>query len=154
MDAPTPAPANAQPKWLRVAWGEANVAEVPGHGDNPRILQYLRSTTLASQQWHDETPWCSAFVNWCMRESNIHGTNLANARSWLTWDRELLVPKLGCVVVFSAYARGMLAGHVGFYVGETPQAISVLGGNQFNRVCVQARDRTQLLCYRWPWQTG
>jgi len=131
-----------------------HVSEVPGKQDNPRILQYLQSTTLAAQQWHDETPWCSAFVNWCMREAGIQGTNLANARSWLQWGRELVVPRLGCVAVFSANDRGMLAGHVAFYVSETPSQISVLGGNQFNSVRVAPRDRDRLIGYRWPsrWQ--
>lgn len=147
-DYTTPKP---QPPWLAIAMLEADVSEVPGRSDNPRIVEYLQSTTIPAEFHHDETAWCSAFVNWCMREAGIVGTNQANARSWLKWGLPLLQPRLGCVVVFSADERGPKAGHVGFYVSETPQKhVHVFGGNQANRVCLEPRERRRLLGYRWP----
>ena len=144
------AESGVRPKWLSIAMLEADVAEVPGSRDNPRVIEYLQSTTTAPQQWHDETPWCSAFVNWCMREAGIVGTNLANARSWLHWGSPLLAPRLGCIAVFSSPTRGEQAGHVGFYVSETGRHIHVFGGNQHNRVCLEPRERAQLIGFRWP----
>ena len=75
--------------WLEIAEREQGVAEVPGAGDNPRVVDYLMSTTLGSlENQNDETPWCSAFVNWCMEQAGIKGTNSAWARSWLDWGKE------------------------------------------------------------------
>ncbi len=41
-------------------------------------------------------------------------------------------------------------GHVGFLVGETADAVILLGGNQGDRVCVAAFPRARLLDLRWP----
>src|SRR5258707_11602572 len=51
--------------------------------NNPRILEYFTATTLHTKK--ESTSWCSAFVNWCMRQSGIAGTRSAAARSWLKW---------------------------------------------------------------------
>lgn len=139
-----------QPPWLAIAMLEADVAEVPGRGDNPRIVEYLQSTTIPTELWHDETPWCSAFVNWVFKQVGISGTDRANARSWQKWGQPLMQPRLGCVVILSAPERGPAAGHVGFYVSETPSLISVFGGNQRNQVCVKPYERRRLIGYRWP----
>lgn len=144
----------AAPPWLVIATAEENQREIVGKRDNPRIVEYLRTTTIASapllQLLHDETPWCSAFVNWCFLQAQIVGTNRANARSWLGWGVPLQEPQLGCVAIFSSESRGAFAGHVGFYVSQTPQQIHVFGGNQRNRVCLQPRAAGALLGYRWP----
>lgn len=39
------------------------VHEVFGTENNPQIVNYHGATTLLAQD--DETPWCSAFINWC-----------------------------------------------------------------------------------------
>ncbi|HEX5760734.1 MAG TPA: TIGR02594 family protein [Thermoanaerobaculia bacterium] len=69
----------------------------PGLADNPRIVEYHRTTSLRATD--DEVPWCSAFVNWCMREAGLRGTGSAAARSWLTWGSRLATPRRGCVTV-------------------------------------------------------
>ncbi|MDX2215634.1 MAG: TIGR02594 family protein [Oculatellaceae cyanobacterium bins.114] len=138
-----------EPQWLTIARREmeAGVKEFPGDRDNPRIVEYLKSTTLdqglASE---DETAWCSAFVNWCMEQANRQGTNSAWARSWLNWGKSLRDPKLGCIAVFS---RGEQSGHVGFYIAQTPTHIRVLGGNQGDAVNITEIEKTRLLGYRW-----
>ena len=152
MKPPQPIAA-AAPAWLTIAIGEENQAEIVGKRDNPRIVEYLRTTETSApllQLLHDETPWCAAFVNWCFMRVGIVGTNRKNARSWLSWGKPLAAPQLGCVAIFSAEARGAFAGHVGFYVQHTPQQIHVFGGNQRNRVCLQPRAASTLLGYRWP----
>jgi uncharacterized protein (TIGR02594 family) len=143
---------STDPRWLEIALAEIHVAEAPGHRDNPRIVEYLRTTTLASRaaSMHDETPWCSAFVNWCFLKAGVTGTLRANARSWLDWGQPLMMPRVGCVAVFSDPVRGPEAGHVAFYERETPMLIYVYGGNQHNRVCLAPYERAHLLGYRWP----
>lgn len=80
--------ANGDPAWLRIAVAERGVKEKPGAADNPRIVEYLKSTNLGSpQNKNDETAWCSAFVNWCVEQAGFDGTDSALARHWLKWAR-------------------------------------------------------------------
>ena len=66
--------------------------------DRPVIYDFLRYA--GRNNAGDETPWCSAFVNYCMEQAGIRGTRKANARSWLDWgDMSLRSPQLGCVVI-------------------------------------------------------
>jgi len=124
------------------------VKEYPGNGENPRIVEYLRSTNLsAPESARDETAWCSAFVNWCVEKSGYAGTDSSWARSWLNWGTDIAKPRHGCVVVFK---REVDHGHVGFYLGETATAIRLLGGNQSNEVKVSTYKKSDLLGYRLP----
>lgn len=86
------------------------------------------------------TAWCSAFVNDCMTEVGIRGTNSPNARSWEHWGIRSDTPKFGEVVVFGR-AEGKdrtTHGHVGFFLKAIPSnQIAVLGGNQCHRVMVK-----------------
>jgi uncharacterized protein (TIGR02594 family) len=135
------------PPWLRVALAEQGVREYSGAADNPRIVEYHRSTTLGPRLSNqDETPWCSSFVNWCIERSGYEGTDSAWARSWLNWGKKLTTPRKGCVAVFK---RGTNSGHVGFYIGETASNIRLLGGNQSDAVNVTNIDKSRLLGYRW-----
>ncbi|MCB2228192.1 MAG: TIGR02594 family protein [Desulfarculaceae bacterium] len=140
--------------WTQAALGEMNrgVREYPGsQADNPRILEYFRSTTYVAE--HDEVPWCSAFVNWCMKEAGQQGTGSAAARSWLGWGQELASPVPGCVAVLWRGSPDSNQGHVGFYLGPSPDwsaHVNLLGGNQGNQVSVKAYPRGRVLSYRAP----
>lgn len=138
--------------WFDIAIGEYNkhIREIAGSGDNPRIVEYLRSTNLDSVSAEsDETPWCSAFVNWCVEQSNYEGTDSAWARSWLKWGQELDKPVKGCIAVFKRPPNPS-SGHVAFYVSQTDTHIKVLGGNQSNSVSVTDYPADRLLSYRVP----
>src|SRR4029077_19220675 len=87
------------PACIHYAKGKIGVHEIAGSQDNAYIVQILRKCGLSNQ--HDETPWCSAFVNDCLDGAGIKGTGKANARSWLTWGYSLLQPRYGCVIVLS-----------------------------------------------------
>lgn len=135
------------PKWLDIAMGELGQAEVGGPEANPRIAEYLATVNQAGD---DEIAWCSAFVNWCMIESGIKGTNKPNARSWLDWGEQIHDPLVGCVVIFK---RGTSSwqGHVAFYLDRNSDGlVHVLGGNQGNRVCMAQYQSANLLGFRWP----
>ena len=140
---PGPAPAgDAVPPWLLIARQEVGVHEnsAPGQ-DNPRILEYLESTTYDGGLT-DEVPWCSGFVNWCVTKAGLKGTNSAAASSWLTWGQKLDQPRLGCITVFNH--------HVGFYAGAAGDRFLLLGGNQSNAVNTEHKDPSDVLGYRWP----
>lgn len=141
-------PLTSEFAWMLIAAAEQGVAEVPGSTSSARIAEYLRSTLLDEVLARtDETPWCSAFVNWCVERAGYEGTDSAWARSWLKWGRTLETPTPGCIAVFT---RGASNGHVAFFVSESESHIQVLGGNQGNRVCIAEYARDRLLGYREP----
>lgn len=59
-------------------------------------------------------------------------------------------PELDAITVFWRESKTSRKGHVGFYVQETSTHISVLGGNQGNKVTVDPYPKARLLSYRWP----
>ncbi len=139
-----------EPKWMAVARKEMGIKEYAGDADNPDVLKYLESVDTLSQsaQRNDETPWCSAFVNWCMEETGIKGTENAAARSWVQWGRELAEPEIGCVVVLWRGSPTGWQGHVGFFVKETLTTVSLLGGNQGDQVNISKYSKDRVLSYR------
>ncbi len=148
----TPPTGGSGPAWYRVAKREMDdgIVEFPGQSHNPRILEYHASVVGGFDE--NEIPWCSSFVNWCMEQSELKGTDSASARSWERWGKSLANPELGAVAVFWRESKTSGKGHVGFYVKETSTHVSVLGGNQGNRVTVDPYPKARLLGYRWPKQ--
>lgn len=134
--------------WLAVAAGEIGVKEVPGGGNHPRIIEYHQTCSMRATQ--DSVPWCSSFVNWCMRRAGYRGTDSAAAASWLAWGQPATDNDVGAVVVIrrrdalsTDYATGSASGnHVGFLVGCAKDGtgatigIKLLGGNQSDQVKV------------------
>lgn len=145
--APTPPPL-PDPVWLATANGEVGVKEFAGADHNPRILAYHDATSLNAGS--DEVAWCSSFVNWCMLQHGIAGTNSAAARSWATWGKALNEPRPGCVVVFRREdPNNPNAGHVAFFIERRGAFIDVLGGNQGNSVKIGSYRASDLIGYRW-----
>jgi len=143
--------------WMAFAEAEKEkgVHEIPGAENEPRVLEYLAATSNLSQSVasKDETPWCSAFVNWCVKQAGYDGTDHALARSWLDWGQAIETPRRGCIVVFQ---REKKFGHVGFFIEETEIEIKVLGGNQQNKetllyeVSEKSYAKSDWLGYRMP----
>jgi uncharacterized protein (TIGR02594 family) len=139
-------------KALSIAIHECNqnVSEIAGSQHNRRILAYHLATALKATT--DEVPWCSAFVNWCLREAGIEGTFSAEARSFLRWGLTIPLESIeaGDVVVF---ARGnhSMSGHVAFFLeweNKTQGLMRIVGGNQSNRVSAATFPTTRLLSIR------
>lgn len=139
--------ASDDPAWLDIAEGEIGIKEAPGNADNPRVLEYHSATSLGARD--DAVAWCSAFVNWCMKQVDMPRTNSASARSWLSWGEALTTPRKGCVVVLRR-GSNPVQGHVAFYVGEGTGQVRLLGGNQADQVKVSQFPKTMVLGYRWP----
>lgn len=137
--------------WMSFAINELGVSESPGDLDNPRILEFHKATAYGAKD--DEVAWCSAFVNWCMKQSGYQRTGSAAARSWLNYGQMLPEPKTGCIAVLWRGDPNSWQGHVGFYLRE-PQGcndnIYLLGGNQGDAVSVVAYPKSRVLAYRWP----
>ena len=149
---------DAAPRWLQIAIGEMNkgVHEVPGEQHDDTIVAYLASTSLPPEHHADETAWCSAFVNWCITEAGLMGTNLANARSWLNFGAAVDAAQPGDICVFWREDPDSWKGHVGFFMDDDGTNIMVLGGNQTDpetgagAVCIRPYPRSRLLGFRRP----
>jgi uncharacterized protein (TIGR02594 family) len=140
-----PANDSAEPAWLAIARREMGQHEVAGAASNPRILEYHATTTLHATS--DEVPWCAAFVNWCLRQAGINGTGSAAAVSYLKWGIETdRLP--GAVIVL----RTPAGHHVGFYAGEDPTHIRLIGGNQSDQVKLSTYPLStyRVMACRWP----
>lgn len=118
-----------------------DVKEAPGSADNPRIVAYHASTVGGPSP--DSVPWCSSFVNWCVEQAGQHGTRSKWALSWdeMHWGTDVTTtPQPGDIAVFERrwVENGInkLGGHVGFYVASDDNSVTVLGGNQGNRVSI------------------
>jgi len=142
----------SEPDWLAVARGEMGVKEYAGAADNPDVVKYLKSVESLSRsaQRNDETPWCSAFVNWCMEQAGLEGTDSAAARSWMSWGSGIDVPVEGCVTVLWRDSPDSWKGHVGFLVRETSSYVYLLGGNQSDEVNITKYSKRRVLGYRVP----
>ena len=123
--------------------------EMPGHGDNPAIIQWAEELggEVARAYRHDAIAWCGLFLGVV---ANRAGKPLPGNPLWaLNWARfgvAAEAPALGDVLVFKRAGGG----HVGLYVGEDPEAYHLLGGNQADRVCFTRIARGRLFATRRP----
>lgn len=149
-----PSGSDASAPWMSVARREVGQSEILGTRHNPRIIQYHASTRLRAAS--DEIPWCSSFVNWCLRQAGIDGTRSAAAISWLSWGRASNARQGAVALIYNPSARNTRlsrsGNHVGFLVQETATHFILLGGNQGDQVRVSRYPKTRwrLRAYRWP----
>lgn len=153
--------------WMRIAIAESELpererSEWPDPGENPRIINYFRSTFLNPMtEGGDEVDWCAAFVNHCLETAGHDGTDHPGARSfaWENWGVRLEEPVYGCIAVFQnlpnpdpAWRTGQ--GHVGFVVEWDAQGVTLLGGNQSKTVKKAyhrySTSNRKLYCYKLP----
>ncbi|MEL6265309.1 MAG: LysM peptidoglycan-binding domain-containing protein [Pseudomonadota bacterium] len=151
------------PLWYKIARREVGVAEIPGASHAPRVLEYLATCERLplNMRGRDETAWCSAFVNWCVEQAGLAGTNSAWARSWLDegWGtaEDSDAPRVGAIAVFRRFNAGTDGGHVAFFERDLGTKIEILGGNQSNKVKTSTYPKNgrlgsfnyELLGYRW-----
>ena len=95
------------------------------------------------------TAWCAAFVNAALGAKGLEGTGKLNARSFLDYGTPTKKPSEGDIVVLSR-GNSNWKGHVGFFVKDNGDTISMLGGNQGNSVSVEEFPKSRILGYRKP----
>ncbi|MDB6118950.1 MAG: peptidoglycan-binding lysin domain protein [Verrucomicrobiaceae bacterium] len=140
-------PPRSSPAWMALANSEIGVHE-SSSGNNARILQYLASVGLSGP---DETSWCAAFVNWCLRNSGSPSANTGHAASWARWGRSVS-PVYGAITVLKPLAAGA-SGHVGFLHAIVGDQIWLLSGNSDNQVRLSPYKGDKLIDsapFRWP----
>jgi uncharacterized protein (TIGR02594 family) len=144
-----PAAASGSASWMNTAYSYVGQHEY-ARGDNPVIVSFLASTSLGPA--NDETAWCSAFVNFVMKQAGYKGTNSAGADSWMHWGAgvgSLSNARTGDIVVLHDSAGRE---HVGFLVRSGNGTVTLLGGNQSNQVkeSVYSLSSHQIMAIRRP----
>ncbi len=140
-----------EPPWMSIARAELGEKEIAGKKNNPRIVEYHHA--VSSKISDDETPWCSSFVNWVMKEAGYEGTKSAVALSWKKYGRKLSKPALGAIAVIDWSFKGgknVGKGHVGFVAGKQGKNIVLLGGNQSDQVKLSAFKASLIVTYVMP----
>jgi uncharacterized protein (TIGR02594 family) len=147
---PLPTEPGSRPSAIARAELALDVQEIPGSQHNPRIVMYHASTSTGAAA--DEVAWCSSFVNYCVEKAGLIGTDSKWAMSWhdVQWGQVVTAaPQDGDIVVFrrrSGGAQGdIIGGHVAFWVSDLGDKISVLGGNQSNRIKISHYPKNGLM---------
>jgi uncharacterized protein (TIGR02594 family) len=138
-------------RWLELAWTDLGQSEMQGPKSNPVIAAYFRDAGHPEIE-SDDVAWCAAFVGAMMQRGGHKPTGSLMARSYLNWGQRIEEPRVGAVCVLPRTGDPN-SGHVGFVVAWTDTTVSLLGGNQSNRVSVQEFQRERVLAYRWPTTT-
>ena len=141
-----------EPVWMIEARRHVGLKEIPGPRHNQTIMGWIKRLgprVLGIVVKDDETAWCGTFMAHVMSVAGIKAPPIAvRASAWGTWGRQLVAPRIGCVLVFTRKGGG----HVGLYAGETDTHYAVLGGNQGNAVNIMmlAKSRLSPGGMRWP----
>jgi len=143
--------------WMKPAQDEfeKGVKRRAGKQNDPRILEYFKATPTLDKGSAsvDETPYCAAFVNWCLGSAGFKGSNSALAASFAKWGRPTKdnKPALGAVALIKFPGGGH---HVTFVAGisANKQRIATLGGNQgkAHEVSHSHCPKTMVIAYRYP----
>lgn len=134
---------------LKIAFNELGTEEIVGVKNNPQVLKYAQETGIRGIT-SDEIAWCSTFVNWVAKKAGLQISGKANARSWLNVGTKVSTPEPGDVVVFWRESPESWKGHVGFFLGVSPdlKRVYCIGGNQGNRVSVSAYRMETVLSFQ------
>ncbi len=134
---------------LKIAFNELGTEEIAGDEHNPEVLKYAKDTKINGIT-SDEIAWCSTFVNWVAWKSGLQYSGKPNARSWLNVGTKVNLPEPGDVVIFWRESPESWKGHVGIFLGLSPdrKRVYCLGGNQGNRVSVSAYRLNTVLSYQ------
>ncbi len=135
------------PLWLAEARRNIGLREIPGPRHEGRILAFFKAA-MAGWFKDDETPWCGAFVAYCMVKAGLPippKGEAVRARAWARWG-VACPPRVGAVAIFGREGGG----HVGLAVGESATHLYILGGNQSNEVNIMPIAKARLIALRWP----
>ncbi|WP_031359906.1 CHAP domain-containing protein [Caballeronia sordidicola] len=123
---------------------------------NPVIVQFYYATSLDHKQVYvkgDTIPWCAAYLNWALNRLGREGTGRADSGSFRSINgngkglgHETQQPVTGDLIVFKIRGANpdVGHGHVAIYLGETPAAYEVAGGNQYHGKKYSSINRTSI----------
>jgi uncharacterized protein (TIGR02594 family) len=144
-----PIATDGAPQWYKLATQEIGTHE-EGNNSGAAIARYRQ----LAQCGQDHDPWCAIFANAMFALCNppVPGTKSASSQSFRNNANFVKIngPALGAVTVFWRGSPNSGLGHVGFYRGETPGSVYVLGGNEGDMVQIEPMSKNQLIGYWWP----
>jgi len=138
------------PSWFNIALLEYGEKEIPGPKDNKRITQYFTAVPKFKGAHKDQTPHCSAFVNWVLSRAGYVGTGSAMARSFEGWGIPC-GPVFGAIVIFWRGKKNSPWGHVGLVTRLLDGVVYTLGANQNDQVNISPYPVDRVLGYRFPY---
>jgi uncharacterized protein (TIGR02594 family) len=119
-------------------FSEAKKYEGMSENVNQKELnEFIGSHFIQGKDVKDE-PWCAAFVNAVLDAQGFVGTKSSSAKSFLNYGVSITpsAAQPGDIVVFERPGGG----HVAFFVKLEGDMITVLGGNQSDKVSQETRD--------------
>lgn len=138
------------PQHYIVALGDIGIQEYAGKLNNPNILKMWLYSKIKARP--DSVAWCAISMNSWLERTGIRSPRKMNARSYMKFGKEvkgLDNARKGDIIVFWRTSRRSWQGHVALYSGEyTDTHVSVLGGNQRNKVGVDPYPRDRILTIR------
>lgn len=143
----------APPPWMQIAIMEVGVQEWAS-GDNPRILEYLKSCGISGNLLHDETAWCAAFVNWCVKSSGYQPRGSARVSDWWSWGRPVAATYGAICILQPLTVDQAGSGHIGFLHAQDATNVWLLSGNSHNQVRIAAYPKAKLIPnnpFRWAY---
>jgi uncharacterized protein (TIGR02594 family) len=144
------------PAWLVEAFSVLGLSEITGARHEKRILEMYRAAGHPEIK-DDETPWCAAYVNWCLSQAGIDGTGSLMARSFTKYGKGLhrtdTIPR-GAIAI---WPRGKPpSGHTNFVLLDDGSGyVWCIGANQSKAgttgaVTIGKYVKGQAVAYRWP----
>ena len=130
--------------------------EARGPVHNAHVLAMLQLDNTWVQD--DETPWCSAFVNYVCWLLRLPRSKSLSARSWLSVGTPVAVEEAVIGFDIVILKRGeepqpgpevlQAPGHVGFFAGLSSKTVHLLAGNQNDQVSVAPFPISRILGVR------
>lgn len=138
------------PKLVAAGLQFLGIKEIPGHANNPVIMNMAKEIGLDGIYKNDDTSWCALFMCYICKlcgkplpETNGDLYNMLRAAWFLNYGNK--VPDgqamLGDILVFERPGGN----HVGLYIAESKMTYFVLGGNQSNSVTIAEIKKDRLL---------
>lgn len=120
-------------------------------GENPDILKYFDYMIVPFAARTQKTPWCTAFLSWCLKTAGYCYSKELDARSYLDVGFSTALPQRGDIAVLWRESPNSWKGHVGFVMNQTESSVFLLGGNQDNSVSIKEYPKSRVLSYRVPY---
>lgn len=136
--------------WLDLMVADLGTKELAGKDkNNPKIVGFFADCGHP-EIVTDETAWCAATVGSCLARAGYplppSNVNLM-ARSYLTYGVPC-EPKVGCIGI---WPRGdSWQGHVGIVSKVTKTNVTIIAGNQGNKISYGLYPIKTALGFRWP----
>lgn len=134
--------------WIKLASHEIDVSETDGKAN-----KYFAELWPGKGFDCRKDAWCAAFVSWVLRHSIGEQFKSVAARGFQSYGINLLgeLP-YGCIVILARPGNVSWLGHIGFNVssGTKSTLVTLLAGNQDNRVCIKSFPKDRIVRTLWP----